>query len=372
MWKTGVAVAASLAVCRAFNIPEPVFAGVAAVICVQPTVLQSFRKGAQRLQATVIGALVGLGMIALVSLYPLPYVRSVATAAAVILVMWLCLVFSWLDALVLAAATVVVIMVHSEEAGSIVVYAGERTLVTAVGVVVASLVNVVMPWPRVEDRFSRRLPEIAEQAFDEFETAVRVFCRRDLAGTKAALERWQADKPPFELASAELSWFQESIAVKQVLPYQRSETAPLLAEIFFIIDGIHNSARDLLEDTRLILEEHPEYVLQDSRVYRIIEDALEPAVGLKRAIIDSLKTGDASDLTDSNRDWTAEIHAKFISSMRAAHKTPRDLFPLFEVAKVGIELRNYTRMLVRLRSIILDDQEVLASLQRHRFLAFFG
>ena len=169
--KAGVAVAVSLAICKALRIPEPVFAGVAAVICVQPTVLQSYRKGMQRLQATVIGALVGLGMIALIGLWPHPYVlplrpggRSSSRCGFASL--------SLAGCLVLAAATVVVIMIHGEMGDNLPVYAVERTVVTAVGVIVASLVNALMIWPRVDDKFPKRLPQVASQALDEFEEAV--------------------------------------------------------------------------------------------------------------------------------------------------------------------------------------------------------
>lgn len=364
VWKTGVAVAISLAICRALNIPEPVFAGVAAVIVMQPTVLQTFRKGWERLQATVIGAAVALGMLSLVMIYPLPYVRSFAAGVAVIIVLWLCLALKWLDALVLAAATVVVVMIQSEEGGSIYIYAAERALVTAIGIIVASLVNAFMFWPRVEDRFPKRLPDVASEAFDEFETAVTAFAQRDLSAARVGLERCDEHKASFELAASELTWLQESVAVRQMLPLGRAEVGPVLAEAYAVVESIRRSAYELLEDTISILEEHPDYVVQDARVYRIIEDALRPGHELGRAIAQSLATGDNSALVDTRHDWTAELHTQFIRSMRAAHRSPRDVFPLFEVAKVGVELRNYVRRLARLRSLLIEHNEVLRILRK--------
>lgn len=365
VWKTGVAVALSLAICRALGIPEPVFAGVAAVICMQPTVLQTFRKGIERLQATVIGASVALLMLLLVTYYPLPYLRSIAAGVAVIIVLWLCLAFKWMDALVLAAATVVVVLVHSEEGINIYRYAIERTLVTAVGVVAATVVNAFMFWPNVEDRFPKRLPEIAEQAFREFEAAVRSFCRRDLDNTRAALKEWDTHKEAFTQAASELSWFQDSNAVRQMLPIRRVELGPVLAEIYAVLDNIHQASHRILEDTVAILEEHPDYVVEDAQVYHIIEQALEMPSELEHTIANSLRTGDNSALGDINHDWTTELHTQFIRSMRAAHRSPRDIFPLFEVAKVGVELRNYTRSLARLRQLIFENDELLGVLRRY-------
>lgn len=364
VWKTGVAVALSLVICRALRIPEPVFAGVAAVIVMQPTVLQTFRKGFERLQATVVGAAVALGILALVTLYPLPYVRSIAAGVAVIIVLWLCLALRWLDALVLAAATVVVVMIQSEGGRNIYVYAAERTLVTAIGIVVASAVNAFMFWPRVEDRFPKRLPEIAQQAFEEFEAAVLLFCRRDLESADRALAQWDQQKTDFDMASTELSWFQESLAVKQMFPFQRAELAPVLADAYSIIDSAHQAAYRLLEDTHAILMERPDYVAQDARVYHIIEDALRPSSELAKAVVETLRTGDSAALRDSGHEWTSELHMQFVRAIRAAHRSPRDLFPLFEVAKVGVELRNYTRQLVRLRSLLLENEAVLAVVRR--------
>lgn len=365
MWKTGVAVTLALAICRTLHIPEPVFAGVAAVICIQPTVLQTFRKGIERLQATVIGAAVALAILALVVLCPLPYARSLATGAAVVIVLWLCIAMKWMDALVLAAATVVVVMVHGEEGMNIYRYAVERTLVTAVGVVTATLVNAFMWWPNVEDRFPKRLPEIAMQSFGELDKAVRGFCRRDLSATKNALDEWNSHKETFTLAASELSWFQESSAVRQMLPFKRVELGPVLAEVYAILCNIHQAACRILEDTAAILQEHPDYVVEDAQVYRIIEQALEAPSELEHAIVRSLLSGDNSVLNDISHDWSAGLHAQFIRSMRAAHRSPRDIFPLFEVARVGVELRNYTRSLVRLRQLLLENEEVLRVLRRY-------
>lgn len=366
VWKTGVAVALSLAICRVLNIPEPVFAGVAAVIVMQPTVLQTFRKGLERLQATVVGAAVALGMLALVTLFPYPYIRPIAAGMAVIMVLWLCLALRWLDALVLAAATVVVVMIQSEERPDIFVYALERTLVTAIGIVVASVVNAFMFWPKVEDRFPKRLPEIAGQAFREFEWAVLAFCRRDLDAARSALDAWQEHKPSFDTAVAELAWFQDSVAVKQMLPFYRAQLAPALTDIYSIIDSAHQAACRLLEDTISILEERPDYVVQDAYVYHIVEEALKPASELAHAVVEALETGDLARLRESEHEWTDQLHRQFVRAIRAAHRSPRDLFPLFEVAKTGVELRNYTRQLVRLRDILLQNEQALQVLRRQR------
>lgn len=364
--KTGVAVAASLAICRAMSIPEPVFAGVAAVICIQPTVLQSYRKGIQRLQSTVVGALVGLGMISLIGLSPAPYIRPLAAGIAVIIALWLCLALHWQDAVVLAAATVVVIMIHGEMGGNLLVYAAERTVVTAVGVIVASLVNAFVIWPGVEDRFPKRLPQIAVQAFDEFEEAIAIFCSRDPSAATAALDRWNTQNELFQSASADLSWFRESAAVKHLLPGQQQGAVPALSEIHYMVDTIHQASHTLLKDTILVLDSHPNYVIEDARVYEIIRHALNPFSELSKEIATSLRTGSASGLAKVDRDWDTELQASFVSSIRAAHRSPRDIFPLFEVAKVAMELRNYSRMLTRIKQLLLENDDILATLRRYR------
>lgn len=366
VWKTGAAVASSLAVCKALGIPEPVFAGVAAVICIQPTVLQSYKKGIQRLQATVIGALVGLGMISLVSLSPVPSIRPIAAGIAVIIALWLCLALRWQDAVVLSATTVVVIMIHGEMGDNLVIYAAERTLVTAVGVIMASLVNAIMIWPRVEDKFPKRLPHIASQAFDEFEEAITLFCSRDLPSATAAIKKWNEQNEIFVSASSEILWFRESAAIKQLRPMQYREIAPALSEIHYMIDTIHQVTRTLLNDAIQVLEDHPNYLTEHAQIYEIILQALGPFSDMRQAIVTSLSTGSASGLTNAERQWDSELQAQFISSIRAAHRSPRDIFPLFEVAKVAMELRNYSRMLIRIRQLLLENSDILAVLRRYR------
>ncbi|MFQ3549735.1 MAG: aromatic acid exporter family protein [Armatimonadota bacterium] len=359
VWKTGIAVAISYAICNAFKIPEPMLAGVAAVIVMSPTILQTFRKGLDRLQATFIGAVIAVLTIILVEHYIPKAFEPLLAGLAVVVVMWICLTLKWMDSLVLAAAIVVVIFGRYDEGRDIYRYATERFLVTAIGVVVASLVNAFIWWPKVEDLYPKKVYGIAEKSLNEFRNAVNIFCTRNYEEAIKELEQWKLNEREFERANDHLTWFKESANVKQYLAVHKIEITPVLEELHGIINSIHLSAHRILTDTKMILEDHPEYIHNDAKVYDILLSSLEPSINLYAAIIKSLKEGSIDNLKNKEQDWTEELHKNFISAMRAAHKSPLDIFPLFEVAKVGMEIRQFSHSVARFRELLLDNPSLI-------------
>ncbi len=94
------------------RLEHPVFAGVAAIICMQPTIAGSLQNGLERMQATIIGAAFSLLALVIIDLVPvLQAVRPVMIGLAVLVVMAVTIRLGWLDSVVLGAATVVIMMV---------------------------------------------------------------------------------------------------------------------------------------------------------------------------------------------------------------------------------------------------------------------
>ena len=55
--KTGIAIVLSLLIAQSLELPSPVFAGIAAIFAVQPTIYRSYLSIIEQIQGNTIGAL---------------------------------------------------------------------------------------------------------------------------------------------------------------------------------------------------------------------------------------------------------------------------------------------------------------------------
>ncbi len=373
VWKTGVAVIITLAVCRALGINESVFAAIIALISVQPTVVSTFRYGWQQLLATVLSLSFAISLMVGLTYVDFPYARPVAIGIGIIFIMWLCLLFRWYDTMGLAAITVLVMLVYpASNDVEVIRYAEDRAIATAVGILVATGVNAFVWWPKMEDRFPKRLHHIASQAFSEFENAVNIYLESDIEAARKSIRDWDNRKKPFELAANEIRVLNESATVRRRLLFARPELTPVISYIYSIIDAIHISAYNLLRDVESALSDFPDNHFQDSRIHHLISRILESSTRLHKAIITSLKTGDNTALRDVDFDWTRKYDAEFESfiqfavAMRSAESREKGTYQLFETASVFVELRDYIRSLALLRDVLLENETLLAKLRPRR------
>ena len=69
--KTGIAIVLALLVSELLGIPSPVFAGIAAVFAVQPTIYRSYLTIIEQIQANLIGAGIAVLFVLLFGSNPL-------------------------------------------------------------------------------------------------------------------------------------------------------------------------------------------------------------------------------------------------------------------------------------------------------------
>lgn len=209
IWKTAVAVALSIGVCRLLELEHPVFAGVAAIICLQPTVAGSLRRGIERMQATVIGATFSVASLMIVEhvAWLMP-VKPVVVAITVLLVMVATIRLGWHDSLVLAAATVVVVMVLPK-GENIYAYAASRTVITLIGVVVATAVNMALFPPEYTRSIRAKLLDLCSTTEVAYRLAVESFCGRDAVKAEECIRRLDATQSILDAANAERQWLEE-------------------------------------------------------------------------------------------------------------------------------------------------------------------
>ena len=122
----------------------PFYACIAAVICMQSSVEQSVRQGVSRLIGTAIGGGVGLLVLLVDDLLEIPLLTGLILGGGVVLVIWLCNVIHRPSACSIGCVVLCVVMINHSGTERY-LYTLARMGETAVGIVVAILVNRFLP-----------------------------------------------------------------------------------------------------------------------------------------------------------------------------------------------------------------------------------
>jgi uncharacterized membrane protein YgaE (UPF0421/DUF939 family) len=343
VWKTALAVALALAVSRLLGLQYPVFAGVAAVICMQPTVFGSIRSGSQRIQATVIGA--AFSLLALIAMHHVPFllaVRPLVVGLAVLVVMAVTIRLRWFDSLVLAAATVVVIMVLP--AGeNIYFYALDRTVVTFIGIVVATVVNAAFLAPRYRAPLWQRLRELLASTNRIYHQGVEAFCFRKLDLAREAAQTLLDSEELFRAVTTRMQWLEDEAKLRQAIHRGEEREIDVLRRAVRSVTEIRTSASTIVRLTEQILSREPKYVSEPARVYEILWDLAQIGFSTLDAVEAHL-AGTASQEGDSIPTWTDDVHSRLIKGIRDVYEAPLDVFPLVEVSVMAFEVRRVTEL----------------------------
>lgn len=163
--KTALAVVICMLIFKFIGGENPFYACIAAVICMKDTVSSSFTMGKNRLIGTVIGAIFGTIFIyILINLPPLDTYIPFVTGVGIVLVIYTCNIFSKPGAVTIACIVFLVIMVNYSGPQSY-AYALNRSIDTAVGIIVAILVNKYVNPPK--EKNAEKIEEAPETTIDD-------------------------------------------------------------------------------------------------------------------------------------------------------------------------------------------------------------
>ncbi len=350
-WKTGIAVAVAIGLCRMIGLEHPVFAGVAAIICMQPTVTSSFRRGVERMQATVVGAAFALGALVLLDYarFLLP-IKPLVIGATVLLVMVTTIKLKWLDSLVLAAATVVVVMVLPK-GENMYLYAASRTVVTLMGVVVATLLNALVFPPDYSESIRRKVARLLEASCAAYRQSVEAFCRRDRSLAESVLAALSETEPLLDQAATEKQWIAEEAAVLKMALRSRYERSLRFGELVEHVASVRESARRISGMTVEALARTPKYADEEAVVYDVVWELAQIGFGISEGVCARLR-GEREAEGAPSEGWTEAADRELVRAVRAAYRAPRDIFPLVEVAVAAFEVRWTTRVLAKLAEML--------------------
>ncbi len=131
------------------NRNNPIYACISSIIAMQSTIEDSWEKGKTRVLGTVLGGVIGLlSLYADMALYNRRFTILVVPFA-VLFVIWFCNIIKKPNATAFAAVTLVIILIVADKNGyPEYLYAINRTIDTAIGVLIAMVVNLSFKKPQ--------------------------------------------------------------------------------------------------------------------------------------------------------------------------------------------------------------------------------
>ncbi|PFA63329.1 hypothetical protein CN378_20150 [Bacillus sp. AFS015802] len=153
--KTGIAIVLALLVSQLLGIPSPVFAGIAAVFAVQPTIYRSYLSIIEQIQANLIGAGIAVLFVLLFGSNPLIVGLAAVIAIAIILKLKL------QNTIGLALVTMIAIMEVTDQ--DFIQFAFIRFSTIMIGVFSSFLVNLVFLPPKYETKLFHKVSDSTEE-----------------------------------------------------------------------------------------------------------------------------------------------------------------------------------------------------------------
>ncbi|WP_040224914.1 FUSC family protein [Bhargavaea cecembensis] len=153
--KTGVAIVLALFLAQSLQLPTPLFAGIAAIFAIQPSIYRSYRTIVQQVQGNIIGAVVAF----IFALIFGDHLVGVGFAAVVIIAIMLRLKLE--NAITLALVMMIGIMELPDE--NFVMYAVLRFSTMLTGIFSAFLVNMLFLPPKYETKLFQSIQSTEDE-----------------------------------------------------------------------------------------------------------------------------------------------------------------------------------------------------------------
>lgn len=165
IFKTGVAIVFSLFLADLLQLPNPVFAGIAAIFAIQPSIYRSYKTATEQIQGNLIGAVIAV-------IFSLVFGKDyVIVGFAAIITITIMLKLKLEKALTLALVTVIAIM--EIQGDDFLVFALLRFATILVGVISAFIVNLVFLPPKFENKLFNAIHYTQDEIIRWLRIAVR-------------------------------------------------------------------------------------------------------------------------------------------------------------------------------------------------------
>ncbi|WP_421383947.1 FUSC family protein [Bacillus salacetis] len=155
IFKTGIAIVLALLAADLLNFPNPVFAGIAAVFAVQPTIYRSYLTIIEQIQANLIGAILAVLLVLLFGHNIL--VIGLAAIIAILIILKLKIE----NTIGLALVTLIAIMEAPQD--DFIQFSLIRFSTIMTGVFASFVVNLIFIPPKYETKLYHKIEDITEE-----------------------------------------------------------------------------------------------------------------------------------------------------------------------------------------------------------------
>jgi uncharacterized membrane protein YgaE (UPF0421/DUF939 family) len=153
--KTSLSVFICLLVFEVINRGNSIFACIAAVICVQNTIVDSKETGITRIIGTIIGGLAGAFSLFIVNTFFSEKILIIIIPLGIMILIKICVTINMKKAVVICCVVFLVVMISMNPEEGYILYTFNRVLDTSIGIIIALLVNKYAEIPeKLKTKFS--------------------------------------------------------------------------------------------------------------------------------------------------------------------------------------------------------------------------
>lgn len=258
IFKTGIAIVFALFVAEMLQLPSPVFAGIAAIFAIQPSIYRSYLTILEQIQANLIGATIAV-------IFGLLFGHQlVAIGLAAIITIGLMIKFKLDKSLALALVTVVAIM--EVQGDDFLTFGFIRFATIFVGVLSAFVVNLFFLPPRYEVKLFRKINFLQDDIIRWTRLAVRQASEH--TSTKAALSKFKTRMMDvevlYEFYKEERNYFRNKKFVKArklVVYRQMITTSKKSLELLHRLHQHENELAKMPEQFHQLIQERLDFLL---------------------------------------------------------------------------------------------------------------
>lgn len=153
--KTGLAVIVALYVSMAFGLHPPVFAAIAAVISIQPSVYRSITTFVEQIKANIIGAAIAVVVSLLFGTTP------IIVGITVIVIIAVNLLLKYEKSISISVLTAIAIM--ESGSGNFIEFSLQRFALIIIGMLAATLINALFIPPKHEGKIKKLIDQTNDQ-----------------------------------------------------------------------------------------------------------------------------------------------------------------------------------------------------------------
>ncbi|NLJ58083.1 MAG: hypothetical protein GX339_04460 [Tissierellia bacterium] len=169
--KTSLAVFICLLLFDFINRENSIFACIAAVICMQNTIVDSLDRGIARIIGTIIGGMVGILVLFLVNTITAYEILIFIIPLGIMLLIQICVMINMKQSVVICCVVYLSIMITKSHEGGYVWYTINRVVDTSIGILIALIVNKYIFIPeKIRSKFRHEeIKEAEESIIDDEE-----------------------------------------------------------------------------------------------------------------------------------------------------------------------------------------------------------